>query len=389
MDAELFTAMLADKYFTDLKKMQYKYSPENVDEMLRLMTRSMFKELPLKDFTGRAVVYLEVLLKDDANAAKKLMNSQTGRGNYGVRAMTEEIHSSLKIENINSSRESVRRILDGYAPLDDSESRILGMKKGLEFISDPRNKITEENLHHLYQVTVGDFLEKENLLLPGNFYRHDGVYIVGSEIEHEGINSKMLPGYMKDLIAYINTPSTSSELVKAAVIHFYLAYLHPYFDGNGRTARFLQLWYLVQCGYSYALFVPLSSYINETKNEYYKAFSLVENNSKISGRVDVTPFLNYFNDNVYSKLGNAVPDSSVLTEYNRELDRGSVTEKENALWNFVLSVYGMNEFSTKQLERDYGKAAYGTIRSFVQKFDRLGLLKKSNYSGRPKYSVRE
>ena len=47
-----------------------------------------------------------------------------------------------------------------------------------------------------------------------------------------------------------------AHLLKAALIHFYMAYLHPYFDGNGRMARLMNLWYMVQQGYSSALFVP-------------------------------------------------------------------------------------------------------------------------------------
>ncbi len=47
------------------------------------------------------------------------------------------------------------------------------------------------------------------------------------------------------------------------------------------------------------------------------------------------------------------------------LSHGQVTEKEKALWEFVLSAYGDAEFSTKQLEKDFGDTAYATIRSFV------------------------
>jgi hypothetical protein len=50
----------------------------------------------------------------------------------------------LLIENIHSNRESVRKILDGFAPENDEESRIYCMKKGLDFIAEPENKITEE-----------------------------------------------------------------------------------------------------------------------------------------------------------------------------------------------------------------------------------------------------
>ena len=52
------------------------------------------------------------------------------------------------------------------------------------------------------------------------------------------------------------------------------------------------------------------------------------------------------------------------------------------------SAYGDAEFSTKQLEKDFGNAAYATIRSFVLKFEKLGLLKSTQYGKRVKYAVR-
>ena len=70
------------------------------------------------------------------------------------------------------------------------------------------------------------------------------------------------------------------------------------------------------------------------------------------------------------------------------LSHGQVTEKEKLLWEFVLSAYGDAEFSTKQLEKDFGNAAYATIRSFVLKFEKLGLLKSTQYGNRVKYAVR-
>ena len=50
--------------------------------------------------------------------------------------------------------------------------------------------------------------------------------------------------------------------------------------------------------------------------------------------------------------------------------------------------YGDAEFSTKQLEKDFGNAAYATIRSFALKFEKLGLLKSTRYGNRVKYAVR-
>ena len=76
-----------------------------------------------------------------------------------------------------------------------------------------------------------------------------------------------------------------------------------------------------------------------------------------------------------------------LTVYDEAVKAGKVTEKETKLWKFVLSCYGTAEFSTKQLEKDFGDAAYATIRSFVLKFKDLGLLSAVNYGARIKYKV--
>ena len=61
---------------------------------------------------------------------------------------------------------------------------------------------------------------------------------------------------MVNLVEFIHQESSMNDLLKAALIHFYIAYLHPWFDGNGRMARLIHLWYLVQQRYSSALFVP-------------------------------------------------------------------------------------------------------------------------------------
>ena len=301
--------------------------------------------------------------------------------------MEREILSTFTIEQIDTSRSSVRRILSGYAPTNEREQRIYGMKRGLEFIADPSNKINEETIYQLYQMVIGAFLPKEDQLLPGQRYRHDHVYIVGDKLEHTGLPWNKLAGYMEQLVAFIQQDSSINDLWKAALIHFYLAYLHPYFDGNGRMARLLHLWYLVQQGYSSALFVPLSEYIERSRKKYYDTFSLVEQNARISGVLDVTPFLLYFTEEVYHKLRSEQPDRITTDTFRQALQNGKITEKEHALWQFVLTAYADQPFSTKQLEKDFGNAAYATIRGFVLKFTELGLLRATKFSTRTKYQV--
>lgn len=384
MDIKIFTKMLKDKHFCNLEKIKYKYSAD-FDDFLQTLSDLYYKELPLSDFNGNKVVFVKNHAAISQNAVKLLLKNQSSH--YGIRAAEKEIIATSAIENIDFSRDSVRSILKGYAPKDEQENRIFGVKKGLEFIADTSNKITEENLYKLYMMTVGDFLYGDDRLNEGEFYRNDTVFVVGSRVEHSGLDHKKVPEFMKSLIEFANMEDEINDLIKAAIIHFYLAFVHPYFDCNGRTARLVHLWFLIQKGYQSALFIPFSELIEKSRKAYYDAFTAVEENRNYSGKIDVTPFLLYFVDNVYNKMSSGA--TAALSVYDEAIKAGALTAKEKDLWEFVISFYGTDEFSTKQLEKDFGNAAYATIRSFVLKLEKLGLLTAVKYGTRTKYKVAE
>lgn len=386
MDINIFTKMLKDKHFTDYGKMKYKYE-NDFDSFLQTLKELYYKTLPLCDFDNNNIVFMENLAVINQNTIKLLLQSQNQH--YGIKSAEDEIIATSAIENIDFNRDSVRKILKGMAPVDEQEYRISGIKSGLEFIADTDNKITEKNLYKLYIMTVGNFLPSDNKLYEGNLYRHDTVYIVSDHVEHLGLDYKKVPECMKSLISFINAKDNINDLIKAAIIHFYIAYVHPYFDGNGRMARLVHLWFLIQKGYQSALFIPFSSQIDKSRNAYYDAFTAIEQNKKFSGTIDVTPFVLYFINNVYNNMTQGYTSFETLTEYKNAVENGKVTEKETKLWKFVLSNYGTEEFSTKQLEKDFGDAAYATIRGFVLKFEKLGLFCSVKYGTRFKYKVTE
>ena len=384
MDIKVFTKMLKDKYFTDYQKMNYKYG-DDFNTFLQTLEELYYKSLPLLDFDDNNIVFIENHAAVNQSAVKLLLQSQDQH--YGIKAAEDEIVATSAIESIDFSRDSVRKILKGMAPKDELENRILGIKHGLEFIANTANKITEENLYKLYMMTVGDFFTGDDKLAEGNFYRHDTVYVVSDHVEHSGLDYKKVPKFMKSLIAFVNADDDINDLIKAAIIHFYIAYVHPYFDGNGRMARLVHLWFLIQKGYQSALFIPFSSQIENSRKAYYDAYTAIEENKKYSGKIDVTPFILYFINNVYNKMNDGSTAVETLTVYDDAVKNGKVTEKETKLWKFVLSFYGTEEFSTKQLEKDFGDAAYATIRGFVLKFEDLGLLSSVKYGPRVKYKV--
>ncbi len=385
MDISRFAEIISDKQFSNFKKMNYKY-PNDFADFIAILQDSYYEVLPLKDAQGKPMVYLPICTRINLDAVKLLYTAQSAA--YGTKALEEEIMATSAIEQIDFSRDSVRNILKGLAPKTEEEDRIYGLKKGFEFISRKEHKITEENLYSLYQMTIGNYLSKEDFLLPGQYYRHAPVYIMSNKAEHSGIPHEKLPDYMRDLITFANTKDNLNDLLKAAVLHFYLSYVHPYFDGNGRMARLLHMWYLIQQGYESTLFVPLSGFIEKSRKKYYDAYTLAEDNRVYAGCLDLTPFLLYMIQNVYDELKTAPVEVDTLTHYRSILATGKITQKEEKLWQFVLSNYAKEPFTTKQLERDFGDAAYATIRSFVLKFTDLALLEAQPRGNKVIYRVK-
>lgn len=381
-----FFVLLKDKAFYDFQKMQYKYGSEVFRDFFGALKSNMYTQLPLKDFTNENILLLESKIKLTSQLKKALLKQYADR-TYSAPAMEHEIMATLSIEAIDTSRESVRKILAGFAPTDKNEEKAYGIKRGLDFIADTCNPITAANLHKLYLLAIDDFLPADDRLQPGEYYRHGPVYIVGTDIRHEGLPANNLTEYVNQLLDFIKTDDDLDQIIKSTIIHYYFAYLHPYFDGNGRMSRLLQMWYLIQCGFTEVLFIPFSKYINESRNQYYKTFDTISTNKHIAGLLDVTPFVIYFIDHVFSKMDTNFAASDLFATLNSLIENGQVTLKEKALFKFVVSTYASEEFSTKQLEKDFGNAAYATIRTFVLKFEAFGLLGSRRYGARVRYRL--
>ncbi|MBP0979902.1 MAG: Fic family protein [Oscillospiraceae bacterium] len=383
IDAEFFIKILNDKNFNNLKKLEFKFGKEIVKESIEVLKKTTYKQIPIRDFNNNFLVYCPPLINISDDAYKSLLSENLNNN------IEHEIKATLEIENIESSRNSIRNILSGLAPKNSNENKIYGIKKGLDFISDKNNKITKENLYVLYTLVMAGNLEKNEFLINNNYYRHDSVYIIGDKISHRGLDFNLLPEYMQEFINFINTKDKINIIIKSIIIHFYFSYIHPYFNGNGRMARLLQLWYLIQNNFNANLAVSFSEFISKTKNKYYKSFEIIEENQEISQVIDVTPFILYFNNHIFSKLNNNNINNNIIKIFENYLSQGLVTSKEKELFIFVLANYSDQEFSTKQIEKDYKNAAYATIRSFVIKFEKFGLLTSQKYVNKTKYKIRQ
>ncbi len=160
------------------------------------------------------------------------------------------------------------------------------MKEGIDFVNTLPS-FNEENLFKLYTILSKDCLDEENLVKNGEFYRYDEV-----EISHyRGCPHNKIKDCMNSFFKYVNNVLNNNVQCEISLLphicHYYMIYIHPYFDYNGRTARMVSYWVYLLSGNN--SFPPIiSEAINQTKNEYYKAIELSRDSHN-----DLTYFLKY------------------------------------------------------------------------------------------------
>ena len=99
---------------------------------------------------------------------------------------------------------------------------------------------------------------------------------------------------IRDLCEFANSDNSDNfihPIIKGIIIHFVLAYIHPFVDGNGRTARSLFYWYMIKKGYWLTEYLSISRIIYTNKKAYEKAYQYTENDGN-----DLSYFIQYHLD---------------------------------------------------------------------------------------------
>ncbi|MGL4980956.1 MAG: Fic family protein, partial [Fusobacteriaceae bacterium] len=203
--------------------------------------------------------------------------------------LIEEALNSSAIEGAFSTKKQTEDLVKSKrTPENKSEKMILNNYNALHFINETiTSPITEELLLELYKIIVKETLEEEDIT---ERYRTGDVFIKNErdEIIYKAPNCEQVPEMMKELLEYANTKTDEDIFIKASIIHFYFVYIHPFFDGNGRTARALTYMFLIKSGYEFFRFFSISMVINEKRSKYYKAIK----NSEDFGS-DMTYFIDF------------------------------------------------------------------------------------------------
>ena len=200
-------------------------------------------------------------------------------------AFEDESYYSSKMEGAYSTRSRAREVVASHNAKNMSEQMILNNHDAMEYIKQIIGKeIDEKDFVKLHKIITKDTLKPED---DSERYRIGQVFIHkhNDDIVYIPPGHDMVPAMMSSLFEFART-STLHPLIIASILHFYIGFVHPFFDGNGRTARAMMYWYLMSSGYDFFRFFSISSKYDFERSGYYQAFLDSEDET-----LDVTHFV--------------------------------------------------------------------------------------------------
>jgi Fic family protein len=112
--------------------------------------------------------------------------------------------------------------------------------------------------------------------MPGTMLKND---LTGEIVYTPPQDKQEIIDLMSGFVDYFNQPASEiSPLIKLAVLHHQFESIHPFYDGNGRTGRILNILYLILNGLMEIPILYLSSYIIENKQDYYRLLNITNKN---------------------------------------------------------------------------------------------------------------
>lgn len=222
--------------------------------------------------------------------------------------------SSNRIEGVEVDRKRLEPLIKGKAaPRDRSEEEIVGYKNALNWIHQSADSIdvTPKNIRRIHEIAesgttsdAGKWKIKNNEIIE---IHEDG----NVSIRFVPVEPKQVPEMMQNLcLAYKDAVQNSKLPELLLIINFVFDFLciHPFRDGNGRTARLLTLLLLYHHGYHVGRYISIEKIIEDSKDSYYEALHK-SSDMWHEGKHDLTPVWLYFTRTVkvaYDYLKNKV-----------------------------------------------------------------------------------
>lgn len=359
---------------------------------LKFGRRQLARELPLKDCKEKSFSYclidyiLEALSAIDSQGKVSMGVSDqivnTGeKDRYIISSLIEESITSSQLEGAATTRKVAAEMLrSGRAPKDKSELMILNNFKAMQYISFHKDEeITRESLCELHEIVTAGTLD--NPRAAGQIQRPADERVAiwddtDSQILHTPPPALELESRIDAMCKFANAVENNKSfihpIIRAIVLHFWLAYDHPFEDGNGRTARALFYWAMLKQGYWLFEFISISSFLKKAPASYARSFLYTETDEN-----DLTYFIIY-------QLGIISRAIDALEKYIQKKS-GEARLVDNYLKNSLILNHRQKALIGHALKKPYGvytieshkrshNIAYGTSRSDLLQLVELGLL---------------
>ncbi|MFA5993692.1 MAG: Fic family protein [Parcubacteria group bacterium] len=295
-------------------------------------------------------------------------------------AMIRMSHSSTAIEgNILD----IRQVGDLYenkkidAPNRDvyEVQNYLKALRYIEKVVKGKKPITEKVLLKIHALVTNKTLPEEQ----SGHFRKGSVYVVKrrlgfkDEIIYAGPDAAVVPHLCQDLIAWINKSEAeeTNPVIVAGIAHLELAAIHPFSDGNGRTARAMATLILYKRGYDFRQLFALEDYYNKDLPSYYAAINTGKSYAK--RKTDSTIWLEYFVEGFREEIMNVKNQVTTLAlrKVNKDVEsQVYLTEKQQQLLDFMDNLGRMTVADVI----DILKCPQRTAQLELQKLKKLGII---------------
>ena len=314
---------------------------------------------------------------------------------FALRCLVDEIVLTNDIEGVYSSRREINSILSELKTKSKGR-RYFGLVQKYLLLSKNINLSFEtcEDIRNLYNDLVFFEIKADNPdnLPDGEIFRKDSASVVSATQKelHRGVypESKIIE-CMNKALAFLNNEEIDL-IIRVSIFHFMFGYIHPFYDGNGRTSRFISS-YLLSKEFESLIAYRLSYSIKENIKEYYGAFNTCNN---IHNRGDLTPFLLMFIDILCEsmhQLENALIKRNEQFKHYRScmqyLPFGT-NEKYLRVYYLLIqaSLFSENGISTQEL-MDVLKTCRKTVSNRLNDIAEHGLLIKKSEGNIRRYSL--
>ncbi|MEK7452780.1 MAG: Fic family protein [Patescibacteria group bacterium] len=212
-------------------------------------------------------------------------------------AILNNAHASTNIEGNTLSKNEVTELSLGRDVLKTKKEKqevlnYLSALSNLEKLTKNKN-ITKKNILKAHKWIVKETLENKEW---EGACRNIQVYIGNTKT---GIISFVPPKpeeieeQLDSFLSWLNSDHKIHPILEAGITHYEIARIHPFADGNGRLARFIATWILVNRGFDIKRFFALDDYYNSDRRNYYEALKTVDRET-----INITKWLEYFIDGV-------------------------------------------------------------------------------------------